>query len=343
MQIRRLAALAAALLVGHAAQAATLTPPNLAPAVSLNNQDLLLVWPYAAGGPLEAMTWSTMKGQIQGALGGAFLVPGNNLSDVGNPTTARTNLGLGSAALANTGTSGATIPLLNGANTWTGVQSYNAGDLVVKGATSGTLDIRCAVSCGTRTLTFPAATIDFSVTGGASQVVKQTTAGGALTVGQLQCSDLSDGVSGGCGAFVVTGSLTPSLAYETSGTSSFSYSSQAGSYVCMNKVVTGWVRVTFTPTNGTASGSLYWTNPPYAPVNAFIAADVQFGPPAFFSSSGWAGLSTLSYGPALNSSVHIVFDNVSGSTITPISTTNSTTGTAKTLSFYFNYLTSSSC
>ena len=58
MQRRRLdpLALAIALSVSHAAEAASLTPPNLVTAASLNNPDLLLVWPYATGGPLEAMT-----------------------------------------------------------------------------------------------------------------------------------------------------------------------------------------------------------------------------------------------------------------------------------------------
>lgn len=37
----------------------------------------------------------------------------------------RTTLGLGTSATVNTGTSGATIPLLNGANTWSGIQSYS--------------------------------------------------------------------------------------------------------------------------------------------------------------------------------------------------------------------------
>jgi len=39
--------------------------------------------------------------------------------------TARTLLGLGTAALQNTGTSGANVPLLNGANTWSAQQTLN--------------------------------------------------------------------------------------------------------------------------------------------------------------------------------------------------------------------------
>lgn len=41
--------------------------------------------------------------------------------------TARTTLGLGTSATVNTGTSGATIPLLNGVNTWSGDQTISSG------------------------------------------------------------------------------------------------------------------------------------------------------------------------------------------------------------------------
>lgn len=94
-----------------------------------------------------------------------------------------------------TGTSGATLPLLNGTNTWSGVQNFNSGDHVLKGATSGTLTINAAATAGSNTLTLPAGTTDFSATGGTSQVVKQTSAGGALTVARLACADLSNAVT----------------------------------------------------------------------------------------------------------------------------------------------------
>lgn len=53
-------------------------------------------------------------------------VPSNyfmTLVDDPDAATARTTLGLGTAATQNTGTSGGTIPLLNGTNTWTGSQT----------------------------------------------------------------------------------------------------------------------------------------------------------------------------------------------------------------------------
>lgn len=66
----------------------------------------------------------TSAGAALTAFGG--LAAANNLSDLASATTARTNLGLGTAATQNTGTSGATIPLLNGANTWSAKQTLFA-------------------------------------------------------------------------------------------------------------------------------------------------------------------------------------------------------------------------
>nr|MBA4203334.1 hypothetical protein [Ralstonia sp.] len=57
---------------------------------------------------------------------------------------------LGTAALANTGTSGATVPLLNGANTWNAVQVFSGGATVSGGGVwhSGN---QAAVQAGTAT------------------------------------------------------------------------------------------------------------------------------------------------------------------------------------------------
>ena len=52
---------------------------------------------------------------------------GRALLTAADAAAGRTALGLGTAATHNTGTSGATVPLLNGANTWSGVNNFSAG------------------------------------------------------------------------------------------------------------------------------------------------------------------------------------------------------------------------
>lgn len=65
----------------------------------------------------------------------AYSFRANNLSDLANAGTARTNLGLGTSATVNTGASGATIPLLSAANTWTLAQTLTATAILSNGAT----------------------------------------------------------------------------------------------------------------------------------------------------------------------------------------------------------------
>jgi len=65
---------------------------------------------------------------------------------------------LGTASIATTGTSGHTLGFLDGANTWSGVQSFNDGDLGLKGSSSGLGKLHAPAAASTYDWTLPAAT-----------------------------------------------------------------------------------------------------------------------------------------------------------------------------------------
>lgn len=75
------------------------------------------------------------------------------------------------------------------ANTFSALQSYNVNCFALNGSVTGHLTINAAATA-LGTITLPAGTTDFSVTGGPSQVVKQTTVGGPFTVAQLTYADI---------------------------------------------------------------------------------------------------------------------------------------------------------
>lgn len=81
-----------------------------------------------SGGPITTSGTITIAGTLAVANGGTGAT---------SASSARTNLGLGTSAIVNTGTSGATIPLLNGVNTWSGGQTFSTQTTTFENATSG--------------------------------------------------------------------------------------------------------------------------------------------------------------------------------------------------------------
>lgn len=94
----------------------------------------------------------------------------------------------------------ATIPTIAAANVFSSATGISMKKLLLPGSSSGTLTVLAAAAAGSSTLTLPGGTTDFSATGGTNQLVKQASAGAALTVGTVATTNLSD---------VSTGTWTP--------------------------------------------------------------------------------------------------------------------------------------
>lgn len=69
---------------------------QLTSATTAADTDLLAIYP--SGGPLKKLEFQVFKGLVITALGSSYLTVSNNLSDVASASSARANLGLGSAA-----------------------------------------------------------------------------------------------------------------------------------------------------------------------------------------------------------------------------------------------------
>lgn len=119
-------ALTLELTLAGAARAGDVTYPQLNNATSVQDTDLLATW--RSQGPLSRINASVLATYLEGKLGGSFLQTANALSELtASASTARTNLGLGSAATQATGVSGNTLCLLNANCTVSGTRTFSAG------------------------------------------------------------------------------------------------------------------------------------------------------------------------------------------------------------------------
>lgn len=131
--------------------------------------------------------------------------------------------------------------------------------LFLGGSSSGNLQVKAAAVAGANSvLTLPGGTTDLSASGGTSQVLKQVSAGAAITVGQLQESDLSD---------YATGTFTPTITSDAGPNTGQVYSSQQGSYVKVGKLVMASFLVSLS-TLGTLSGNVQISGFPFTCENA---------------------------------------------------------------------------
>lgn len=132
-------------------------------------------------------TYTPSSGTIDGA--GTLVCKQNQSADIyfdgTNYKTLASSCGLGTASTANTGTSGATLPFLNGTNTFSGTQTFGSvfGTVTTQSGTTYTL---AAADCGTQVSFTNAAaitvTIPAALTTGCNIAILQTTSAGQVTV-----------------------------------------------------------------------------------------------------------------------------------------------------------------
>lgn len=261
---------ALAALYSFACFAITYTPLSLISSAGSTSGQFI-----TSTGPSSSPAWTTVT--LSG-LGG--LAAANNLSDLASASTARTNLGLGSAAVVNTGTSGATVPLLSTANTWTLAQAftvrptfngntpYDTGNLAIG-------NYLTTASAASTYATIAQATTALAATGGSINgvTVGQTTPlAGSFTTLSATGTVSGAGFTSLLSPYATTASVTTAIAAVTptaltsytptvtAGSGTFTTTSSTGHYYVIGKLVYFELSVSIT-TVGTASGNVIATLP----------------------------------------------------------------------------------
>lgn len=162
----------------------------------------------------------------------------------------------GTASTANTGTSGHTLGFLDGANTWSAVQSFNSAMLSLKGSTSGATTLNAAAAAGSTTLTLPAAT-DTLVGKATTDTFTNKTFDTAGTGNSFSINGLAATANTGTGSVVRATSptlVTPTLGAATATTiNGNTISSGSGTLTLgAGKTATVSNTLTFTGTDGSS-------------------------------------------------------------------------------------------
>lgn len=106
------------------------TYDQLSAVTTADNSDLLALYP--TGGPLKVIAWLNVIAQLIIDLTPTFLRRTQNLADLNSAGVARTNLGLGTAATKDTGTTSGTVPLLSTGGKMPISTIADAGNMIVQ-------------------------------------------------------------------------------------------------------------------------------------------------------------------------------------------------------------------
>lgn len=151
--------------------------------------------------------------------------------------------------------------------------------------------------------------IDLTVTGGTGKFLKQSSAGGAVTVVQPAAADISD---------YGNGTFTPVLR-GSSTAGSQTYSAQVGRYIRIGKMVLCSYQMIMTNKDGATAGAYLWIGGlPFTSVN--VASLIWSNAISNFANLGASRGLNLSI--VANSTVGFIIDNISGLALSPSDLTN---------------------
>jgi len=158
------------------------------------------------------------------------------------------------------GTSGGTLGLLNAANTWSGVQSFNDGDLSLKGSSSGATVLHAPATGGV-SATLPAGTVTLLATNGSAAALTglplTTGVTGLLPVANGGTGTASPGLVAGTNISSITGTWPNQTINASGGGGSVSITSLTPNIVVAPSPITGTGTVSSVVPLNTQSGASY--------------------------------------------------------------------------------------
>lgn len=200
---------------------------------------------------------------------------GRSLIDDADAATSRTTLGLGSASTQGTGTSGHFIPFLDGANTWSALQtisSLSTSNATITGGTITNITDLAVADGGTGAST--AANARTNLGAAASGANSDITALSGLTTALSVAQGGTAGTSASAArtnlglsaaatmAAVSNGTFTPVLRLGGA-TTGITYGTQSGVYTRIGSLIFYVINITLT-SKGTATGALDISGLPFA-------------------------------------------------------------------------------
>jgi len=136
---------------------------------------------------------------------------------------------------------------------------------------------------------------------------------------------------------IFSGTFTPTMAFATPGTSSFSYDAQQGEYIRIGKWYSVTIQLVVTPTIGTGSGEVRFGGLP-ATAARFSAGSVS---EAGGANLTWAASRTmLGFRVTANSTYGIITQLGSAQSLIALQASSLTDGAAHTFRFAATYLSS---